>query len=206
MSRPHTQVIRFAGHDLIITGDYDITKFINKAVTMLEGDPNALTDAFNASSASNEFYKFEHADASIQGEKHYLIALADKLQNMIDNQTTLPDDLYMILTNIQYALNTDGIGSTDPNAAQPYRVPSHLASHCKIYQFSEHALSVTGEMHDLVDLTRVIRAYEANGNDLSGTISDLAYKIEYAFDIDGIRSGDTSIPFDPDYANQYIKP
>lgn len=55
----------------------------------------------------------------------------------------------------------------------------------KLYQFQEHDLFVKGEKHHLIELAEKLR--EAN---VEGILSDLAYQIEYEFDIDGIRSID----------------
>lgn len=55
----------------------------------------------------------------------------------------------------------------------------------KLYQFQEHDLFVKGEKHHLIELAEKLR--EAN---VEGTLSDLAYQIEYEFDIDSIRSID----------------
>lgn len=52
-----------------------------------------------------------------------------------------------------------------------------------IYEFREHALVVKGEKHDLIELAEKLRK-----SDVEGTIADLVYKIEYEFDIDGIRT------------------
>ena len=57
----------------------------------------------------------------------------------------------------------------------------------KLYTFREHALVITGEEHDLLSLALAIRESSQN----EGTLADLAYQIEYAFDVDGIRSEDT---------------
>lgn len=57
----------------------------------------------------------------------------------------------------------------------------------KLYTFREHALIVTGEKHDLLSLAQAIRESSQN----EGTLSDLAFQIEYEFDVDGIRSEDT---------------
>lgn len=56
----------------------------------------------------------------------------------------------------------------------------------KLYTFKEHALTITGEERDLLNLAQAIRESSQN----EGTLSDLAYQIEYAFDVDGIRSED----------------
>lgn len=50
-----------------------------------------------------------------------------------------------------------------------------------IYQFKEHCLSVSGEKSDLLALATYLQ-------DAEGTIGDLRYQIEYAFDVDGIRT------------------
>lgn len=54
-----------------------------------------------------------------------------------------------------------------------------------LHTFQEHALRVSGEERDLRYLAECLRIAGAEG-----TLSDLAYQIEYAFDIDGIRSLD----------------
>ena len=51
----------------------------------------------------------------------------------------------------------------------------------QIYQFSEHSLCVSGEKGDLLALAAYLREAE-------GTIGDLRYQIEYAFDVDGVRT------------------
>lgn len=53
----------------------------------------------------------------------------------------------------------------------------------KLYTFSEHDLSVTGEQHHLIELAELLR-------EADGTLGDLRYQIEYHFDIDGIRTQD----------------
>jgi len=46
-----------------------------------------------------------------------------------------------------------------------------------------------------------------NLRDAEGTVGDLRYQIEYAFDIDGVRSSNTEDEGcdDPDYADNYLK-
>ena len=51
----------------------------------------------------------------------------------------------------------------------------------KIYTFTEHDTTVSGEEHHMRELAELLR-------DAEGTLGDLRYKIEYEFDIDGIRS------------------
>ena len=70
----------------------------------------------------------------------------------------------------------------------------------KIYEFREHALTVSGEETDLRYLAALLREAE-------GTVGDLRYQIEYAFDIDGIRSANTEDEDydDPNYADRYLK-
>ena len=53
----------------------------------------------------------------------------------------------------------------------------------KIYRFQEHDVVVQGEAHHLLELAEFMRE-----NFIEGTWSDLIYQIEYAFDVDGIRS------------------
>ena len=69
----------------------------------------------------------------------------------------------------------------------------------KIYRFKEHNFVVEGEKHDLLYLADLLREAE-------GTVGDLRYQIEYAFDIDGVRSTDTESENynDPDYADSYL--
>ena len=69
----------------------------------------------------------------------------------------------------------------------------------KIYEFREHALTVSGEEAELRYLAELHRNAE-------GTAGDLRYQIEYAFDINGIRSADTDTEdcADPDYADRYL--
>lgn len=70
----------------------------------------------------------------------------------------------------------------------------------KIYEFREHSLVVSGEEKDLLLLAELLRSAE-------GTISDLRYQIEYAFDIDGVRSENSEDEdrADRDYADRYLK-
>ena len=53
------------------------------------------------------------------------------------------------------------------------------------YQFRENDIEIKAEEHTLIALAKALR--EAN---VEGTLSDLAYQIEYEFDIDGVRSED----------------
>lgn len=53
----------------------------------------------------------------------------------------------------------------------------------QLYEFQEHDFFVKGEKHHLIELAEMLR--EAG---VEGTLGDLAYQIEYEFDIDGIRS------------------
>lgn len=70
----------------------------------------------------------------------------------------------------------------------------------KIYEFREHGLTISGEEKDLRYLAEVLRGAE-------GTVGDLRYKIEYAFDIDEIRCSNTEDEDcnDPNYADRYLK-
>lgn len=70
----------------------------------------------------------------------------------------------------------------------------------KIYEFRERALTVSGEEADLRYLAELLREAE-------GTVGDLRYQIEYAFDIDGIRSSNTETEdcTDPNYMDRYLK-
>jgi hypothetical protein len=53
------------------------------------------------------------------------------------------------------------------------------------YLFQENDIEIKGEKHHLIELAKALREAE-----VEGTLSDLAYQIEYEFDIDGIRSED----------------
>lgn len=52
-----------------------------------------------------------------------------------------------------------------------------------LYEFKEHNLMIRGEKDDLLNFAIAIR--EAA---MEGTLSDLAYQIEYEFDVDSIRT------------------
>lgn len=69
----------------------------------------------------------------------------------------------------------------------------------KIYRFQEHDFVVQGEKQDLIQFADLLR-------DAEGTLGDLRYQIEYAFDIDGIRSEDEENDGcdDFDYADNYL--
>lgn len=70
-----------------------------------------------------------------------------------------------------------------------------------IYEFKEHLLTLRGEKSDMLDFVNAVR-----GSGMEGTLSDLAYKIEYAFDIDLVRSTNVEdeCSKDEDYAeNNY---
>lgn len=70
----------------------------------------------------------------------------------------------------------------------------------KIYRFKEHNLVIEGEKHDILYLAMLLR-------EADGTVGDLRYQMEYAFDIDGVRSENTEDEDydDPDYADNYLK-
>lgn len=53
------------------------------------------------------------------------------------------------------------------------------------YLFMENDVEIKAEKQTLINLANALR--EAG---VEGTLSDLAYQIEYAFDIDGVRSDD----------------
>lgn len=53
------------------------------------------------------------------------------------------------------------------------------------YRFMENDIDIKGEKHTLIALAKALREAE-----VEGTLSDLAYQIEYEFDIDGVRSDD----------------
>lgn len=53
------------------------------------------------------------------------------------------------------------------------------------FKFRENDIEIIAEEHTLIDLAEMLRRA-----DVEGTWSDLVYQIEYAFDIDGVRSAD----------------
>ena len=53
------------------------------------------------------------------------------------------------------------------------------------YRFMENDIDINGETQTLIALAKALREAE-----VEGTLSDLAYQIEYEFDIDGVRSED----------------
>jgi hypothetical protein len=53
------------------------------------------------------------------------------------------------------------------------------------YLFMENDIEIKAEEQTLIDLANALRKAE-----VEGTLSDLAYQIEYEFDIGGIRSED----------------
>lgn len=53
------------------------------------------------------------------------------------------------------------------------------------YTFRENDITISAEKHTLIALAEALRKAE-----VEGTWSDLAYQIEYEFDIDGVRSVD----------------
>ena len=55
----------------------------------------------------------------------------------------------------------------------------------EIYKFWENDIFLSGEKHHLIELAEMLR-----GVDVEGAWGDLVYQIEYAFDIDGIRTLD----------------
>ena len=69
----------------------------------------------------------------------------------------------------------------------------------KIYRFKEHNLIIQGEEQDILYLAELLREAE-------GTVGDLRYQIEYAFDIDGVRSYNTEDEScnDTDYTKNYL--
>lgn len=60
------------------------------------------------------------------------------------------------------------------------------------YKFMENDIEIIAEEHNLITLAKALREAQ-----VEGTLSDLAYQIEYAFDIDGVRSADEE--YDDDY-------
>ena len=61
------------------------------------------------------------------------------------------------------------------------------------YLFKENDIEIKAEEHTLIALARALRESEAEG-----TLSDLAYQIEYEFDVDGVRSYDDDCPLGGD--------
>lgn len=61
------------------------------------------------------------------------------------------------------------------------------------YRFMENDIDIKAEKHTLIALAKALREAE-----VEGTLSDLAYQIEYEFDIDGVRSEDEGSEWDDD--------
>lgn len=66
------------------------------------------------------------------------------------------------------------------------------------YRFMENDIDLKAEEHTLIALAKALREAE-----VEGTLSDLAYQIEYEFDIDGVRSEDEESDLD-DEDEEYI--
>lgn len=66
------------------------------------------------------------------------------------------------------------------------------------YMFMENDIEIKAEERTLIRLAKALRDAE-----VEGTLSDLAYQIEYEFDIDGIRSEDEDWD-DEEYEEEYI--
>lgn len=60
------------------------------------------------------------------------------------------------------------------------------------YEFRENDIEIKAERHTLIALAKALREAE-----VEGTLSDLAYQIEYEFDIDGVRSEDVESNLTP---------
>ena len=69
----------------------------------------------------------------------------------------------------------------------------------EIYRFQEHDLIIEGAESDLLYIAALL-------HDAEGTVGDLRYQIEYAFDIDDVRSNNvgTEDAEDPNYALNYL--
>lgn len=65
------------------------------------------------------------------------------------------------------------------------------------YRFMENDIDIKAEKHTLIALAKALR--EAK---VEGTLSDLAYQIEYEFDIDGVRSEDEESEWDDE--DEYV--
>ena len=69
------------------------------------------------------------------------------------------------------------------------------------YKFVENDIELIAEEHTLIALAEMLRMA-----DVEGTWSDLVYQIEYAFDIDGVRSAneDEDEWEEPDWDDDYV--
>jgi len=67
-----------------------------------------------------------------------------------------------------------------------------------LYKFQEHSLIVIGEKYHLLEMAENLRESECEG-----TISDLVYQIEYAFDVDGVRR-DSESEYDKRYEENFL--
>ena len=66
------------------------------------------------------------------------------------------------------------------------------------YRFMENDIDIKGEKHNLIALAKALREAE-----VEGTLSDLAYQIEYEFDIDGARSENEECPLGGDITDDW---
>lgn len=64
------------------------------------------------------------------------------------------------------------------------------------YLFMENDVYIKAEEHTLIELAEALREAQ-----VEGTLSDLAYQIEYFFDIDSVRSLDDDCPLGGDITN-----
>ena len=69
------------------------------------------------------------------------------------------------------------------------------------YEFIENDVKIVAEEHTLIALSKALREAQ-----VEGTLSDLAYQIEYAFDIDGVRSEDEEEYYTPSAENGDYSP
>lgn len=69
------------------------------------------------------------------------------------------------------------------------------------YLFMENDIEIKAEEHTLIALAKALREAE-----VEGTLSDLAYQIEYEFDIDGVRSENEESEWDDEDEYQDYEP
>ena len=69
----------------------------------------------------------------------------------------------------------------------------------RLYRFTSGGTTIIGDAEDMI-------SFATHCRDAEGTMGDLRYMVEYAFDIDGVRSSNYDDPDHGDihYADRYL--
>lgn len=143
-------------------------------------------------------YQFNDGTLFVAGTEEDLSRLADNLMDINDSSRFVK-----LRQKIMYAFNIEGIRADagEPDATDLTYADRHLMTNpavsciCSdevIYEFCNYLLTVWGTTQDMLDFAEVLR-------DAEGPVGDLRYKIEFAFNIDSVRSENDEVP-DLDYA------